>query len=1497
MERFNPLEHPVCLSYPRWVAASEWIEHVPFAMLLVDLVRPEVVVELGAHYGVSYCAFCQAVDELRLPTRCYAVDTWQGDPHDGFYGDEVLGALQSHHDPLYNEFSRLIQSSFDEAVAYFPDGSIDVLHIDGYHTYEAVRHDFETWRSKLSPRAVVLFHDINVREREFGVWRFWDEVSGAFPSFAFAHGHGLGVLAVGPEVPPPLRRLIDAPPDEAQLIRQLCYQLGLRLRARQRHEREVGELAARVAALTPALAKAEADVATLHGWVRERDELIRKLDADGGLYRQWISERDDTILALQEQLKGAATLGEALAERDRQLAEREDALDQIRAQLQNAEDDVVTLHGWVRDRDELVRQLWCDKEQLLAEKAMLDAVRRAPGGSVVLALVRARRGASRAVSRAGGALRLGRRGLEVARTDGVAEVARRARRWAARRRAPAALPAPTDPASPADEDAGGYEAWIAANEPDAAALAEQARAALELPSRPLISVLTPVYNPPPAVLDAMIASVRAQTYDRWELILVNGSAENRAVAEVIERHRAADQRVRPLALPHNEGIVGNSNAGLAEAQGELVAFVDHDDTLAPFALFEVASLAAARPDLDLIYSDSDLLSPDGARRFQPLFKPDWSPAIMLSANYATHLCVVRAALLRELGGLAAGTDGAQDWDLILRVSERTGAIAHIPKVLYHWRDSPTSTAVDIARKPYVLQRQSEVITAHLRRRGLDGHALVDDSGYLRVSWPLRGATRVSVIIPSRDERLVTQCIASLRARTGYPIHEIIVVDSSPGHGLRAPLAGERGVRVLPWSGPFNYAAANNLGARAATGDALLFLNDDTEALERRWLEELVRWVELDEVGVVGAKLLFPDGAIQHAGVVVGLEGFAGHPFAGMPEGAHTAYGCSEWYRNFSAVTGACMLIRRELFERVGGFDEQLTLCGNDVALCLSVRELGYQILYTPFARLRHHESVSRRGSPIPSGDFTRSFAYYEPLLRGGDPFFSPNLSVWSPRPAPRGPGEQDPYSFVLAHLAQLDAPAPPAPTPPEMSIEPMKLPDQINSLSKQALYLTRRSAETLSSEGLGGFYTRVRRKIAPPPIRQAAWSQTYAAEAFTLAQWLDFSGEELRRSRETTARHAGRLAIGSVNWYLPHFEHAYYGGVHTILRFASQFASRHGVRSCFVILGGPEGPAPATYEQRIADAFPALAGARAVVIRSDADLPAVPDADACFATLWSTAYYVLKFNRTKRKFYFLQDYEPMFYPAGSTSAQVEASYRFGFYGVTNTVTLKTIYEQEFGGRAVHFDPCVDTGIFHPPAERAATRPSTIFYYGRPNFFRNGFELGAVALRKVKERLGDRVRIISAGQQWRPADYDLDGVVENLGLLSYRETAELYRTCDAGLAMMFTRHPSYLPFEFMASGCLVVSNVNSATSWLLKDGENCLLALPSATSIAETLVRGLEDHELRRRVTANAWALIRDQYSAWEQQIERVYAFMCDPEGADEGVTAATTIDPHTDVRS
>jgi O-antigen biosynthesis protein len=432
--------------------------------------------------------------------------------------------------------------------------------------------------------------------------------------------------------------------------------------------------------------------------------------------------------------------------------------------------------------------------------------------------------------------------------------------------------------------------------------------------------------------------------------------------------------------------------------------------------------------------------------------------------------------------------------------------------------------------------------------------------------------------------------------------------------------------------------------------------------------------------------------------------------------------------------------------------------------------------------------------------------------------------------------------------------------------------------ASRVMHLARKSIRTVRHDGWPVLYAALRRKLLPAAIERAAWKDSYVSQALAWARRLDFTPAELERSRALMAAHQGPLAIRTVNWYLPGFDHAYYGGVHTVLRFAAGFARQHGVTNRFVILGTPTRQAAQTYADRIGAAFAELAAAPVIVAGAYHDLGAVPEADACVATHWTTAYYVLKFNQTRRKCYFLQDFEPMFYPAGSTSAQAEATYYFGFYGLANTATLQKHYQDDYRGAATFFTPCVDTSVFYTAAEQQEedSRPYQVFFYARPDYWRNGFELGATALRRLKERLGQRVRIVCAGQEWRPADYGLAGVVENQGLLSYQETASLYRACDAGLVLMFTRHPSYLPFELMASGCLVVSNVNGATSWLLKDGENCLLSLPSASSIADTLARALLDRQLRRRIAACALTTIARHYSDWDRQIDNVYRYVCDP---------------------
>jgi glycosyltransferase involved in cell wall biosynthesis len=410
--------------------------------------------------------------------------------------------------------------------------------------------------------------------------------------------------------------------------------------------------------------------------------------------------------------------------------------------------------------------------------------------------------------------------------------------------------------------------------------------------------------------------------------------------------------------------------------------------------------------------------------------------------------------------------------------------------------------------------------------------------------------------------------------------------------------------------------------------------------------------------------------------------------------------------------------------------------------------------------------------------------------------------------------------------------------------------------------------------GTGGLIKAVRRKIASAVYPGGYWER-YSQDARSDATFLDFSIQDIIQSQRLSLDFPGKIDIGNITWFLPEFSHPYFGGIYTILRFAEYFRREKGIENRFAILGSMD-------ENRAAEliemSFPGLVGEDVRTFDLYEQVNDFKPSDVGIATLWSTAYPLLRFNQTKRKFYFVQDYEPLFYPAGSISAQVDASYSFGYYCIANTPTIKEIYENTYGGKAQFFYPSVDTDVFYPEEKgtNVPTYPTTLFFYGRPQHPRNGFELGAQALRILKRRMRGDIHIVSAGAEWHPGEYDLAGVVENLGLLDYKETAKLYRKCQAGLIMMFTRHPSYLPFELMASGCLVVSNFNPSTTWFLKDRENSRLSRASATCLADILEESLTNTEERVRISGNGVQFINNNFSDWVDQIEKIYQFMCAP---------------------
>ncbi len=510
--------------------------------------------------------------------------------------------------------------------------------------------------------------------------------------------------------------------------------------------------------------------------------------------------------------------------------------------------------------------------------------------------------------------------------------------------------------------------------------------------QPCISIVTPVFNTPVAWLTECVESVLAQAYEKWELILVDDNSTDPETLKVLHALGARDSRI---VVANNEkkqgGISAASNRGLALAEGEWVGFLDHDDLLEPDALFHNVKWLQDHRDADLIYSDEDKLTEQGFD--SPIFKPDWSPDYFLSCNYICHFTLIRRELLRKIGGFRSEFDGAQDYDLFLRIIEQTSRIDHIPRVLYHWRRSLASTADNIRRKPGSLETGRLALEAHLERQKESGHVTVDWSTHAYwIKRQLTEAKRISIIIPVRDRvDLLVRCLDSLTSKTNYAPYEIVVVDNDSQSEEARTYFSHFKHKLLRYSGPFNFSAINNFAVEQTDSPWLLFLNNDTEVIEGDWLTMMAEQVQRFEVGAVGSRLLYQDDTVQHAGIVVGVGGIAEHAFRGWPAEAPGVCRQLQTTRNYSAVTGACLLTRREVFDEVGGFDEErLPVTFSDVDLCLKIRRAGYRIVYVPFAKLYHHESGTRRPAVEPLE--TEVMRERWPDVLEHDPYYNPNLS-------------------------------------------------------------------------------------------------------------------------------------------------------------------------------------------------------------------------------------------------------------------------------------------------------------------------------------------------------------------------------------------------------------------------------------------------------------------------------------------------------------------------
>ncbi|EEU23931.1 O-antigen biosynthesis glycosyltransferase rfbC [Enterococcus faecalis CBRD01] len=549
-----------------------------------------------------------------------------------------------------------------------------------------------------------------------------------------------------------------------------------------------------------------------------------------------------------------------------------------------------------------------------------------------------------------------------------------------------------------------YPNWLARNEVlDIEAMTQEIAT---FHYQPKISIAMPVYNVEEKWLRLCIDSILNQVYTNWELCMADDASTDPNVKKILTEYQQLDERIRVVFREQNGHISEATNSALAIATGEFVALLDNDDELAINAFYEVVKVLNENPELDLIYSDEDKIDMDG-NRSDPAFKPDWSPDLLLGTNYISHLGVYRRSILEEIGGFRKGYEGSQDYDLVLRFTEKTTKerIKHIPKVLYYWRMLPTSTAVDQGSKGYAFEAGLRAVQDALVRRGINGHATHGAAnGLYDVYYDIESEKLVSIIIPTKNGyKDVQRCVSSIIEKTTYQNYEIIMADNGSTdpkmHELYAEFEQQLPGRFFVESIdiPFNFSTINNRAAKKAHGEYLLFLNNDTEVITENWLTLMVSFAQQERIGCVGAKLLYPNNTVQHAGVILGLGGVAGHGHYGYPHGDLGYFGRLAINVNYSAVTAACLLMKKADFDAVGGFEEAFTVAFNDVDLCLKVQALGRDNVWLHEAELYHFESQTRGYDD--KGKKKKRFEQekvmmeekWGPLIEN-DPFYNPNLT-------------------------------------------------------------------------------------------------------------------------------------------------------------------------------------------------------------------------------------------------------------------------------------------------------------------------------------------------------------------------------------------------------------------------------------------------------------------------------------------------------------------------
>jgi len=949
---------------PKFYSGGATRFHLPLLYDLVADAKPSRVVTLGFGDGQAFFTLCQASNEQKIECECVAVR--RDHPGESEEDDVAWRDGRDYGEEFYGDRARFFAGA-SSTLAKLADGSVDVLLLDDSDSGKEIRENLSTWKSKLGPDAVVLLHGLGL-EREDHPRAVWDEWVADRPNTIFPDGLGLGVALHSKTAP------------SSFLLKQLF--------GRTSKAKELAEVYALAAARVDACARAAKAEKTTAAF-ETRQVWLDSLLTDRRKVQEIMDHQARAITRLEltyEELRGHF---ENLR-RDRAKAQL--IMDSQHEQLKR----------WVAEKDALRARMEGLKAQLNEHKAILKAARKAcrkKGRCFQIETeTKARRPFSERIARE---LRRLPRNLGIARDKEAA---------------PEKAEAAPVPSRPVDR----YEAWIAEHEPDAIALETQRRLAKEFPTRVKISLLTPVHDTPPAFLEEMFASVAAQTYDHWELCVVDAASERPETIEVLRRWETRDERILVERLPENFGIAENTNRALRLATGDFVACLDHDDLLAPFAIYELARAANEFPEADILYSDEDRLSAEG-KRHAPFFKPEWDPELLSASMYIGHLSAYRRFLALELDGFRKEFDLSQDYDFALRATERARATRHVSHVLYHWREHPGSGST--GGKPDARRANLAALADAMRRRNLPAEILeypTANRARLKIErWP-----RVSVIVPTDSPTRAQVCLQELPRATKYPDLELVLVTNSQlAESLKFLEAEGASIRLVPYDKPFNFSDKCNAGAQAATGERLIFLNDDVETDQADWIQNLIEPLENPEIGAVAPKLLYETGKIQHAGLVMGVRGLAGTAFHQRSADSTEHFNLAQSLRDVAALSAACLAMRRDDFLRVGGFDAVNTpIAHSDIDLSFRVRDVGLRCVYTPYATLRHagHASIGIGETQVLTQRRPRDKASIFLLKRWAgytthDPYFPDNMREWlhadSPTPI-RMSGRNEPNAVI-----------------------------------------------------------------------------------------------------------------------------------------------------------------------------------------------------------------------------------------------------------------------------------------------------------------------------------------------------------------------------------------------------------------------------------------------------------------------------------------------------